>query len=101
MEERKRFPILSQMAKAVLVIPATSTSSERMWGRRDKILSVKTARLKPNITLATMFIAENVELRRKHYGCENRQQSDATVPAGGWGAGFSCTHGRRSRSFLV
>jgi hypothetical protein len=73
MEERKRFPILSQMAKAVLVIPATSTSSERMWGRRDKILSVKTARLKPNITLATMFIAENVELQRKHYGCENSQ----------------------------
>ena len=30
-------------------------------------LSAKTARLKPNVTSATMFVAENAEVLRKHY----------------------------------
>ena len=67
MDERKRFLILSQMAKAFLAIPATSASSERMWSRSGKIFSAKTASLKANVTSAIMFVAENAEVLRKHY----------------------------------
>ena len=67
MKERNRFPILSQMAKAFLVIPANLASSKSMWSRSSKILSAKTARLKENVMSATMSIAENVEVLRKHY----------------------------------
>ena len=67
MEEREPFTILSQMAKAFLAIPATSAFSERMWSRSVNILSAKTARLKANVTSATMFVAENTEVLRKHY----------------------------------
>ena len=67
MAERKHFPILSQMAKVFLAISSTLASSERMWSRSGKILSAKTARPKANVTLVTMFVAENAEVFRKHY----------------------------------
>ena len=38
-----------------------------MWSRSGKILSTKTARLNANVTSATMFVAENAEVLRKHY----------------------------------
>ena len=42
-------------------------SLKRMWSRSSKILSAKTATLKANVTSATMFVAENAEVLRKHY----------------------------------
>ena len=55
------------MAKASLAIPASFTSSERMWSCSGKILSARTARLKTNIMLATIFVAENAKVQRKDY----------------------------------
>ena len=67
MEERTYFPILSQMTKAFLEIPATSASLERMRRRSGKILLAKTVRLKTNVTLASMFLAETAEVLRMYY----------------------------------
>lgn len=55
------------MAKVFLAIPATSGSSERMWSRSGKILSANSVSLKPNVTSATIFVAESAEVLRKHY----------------------------------
>ena len=55
------------MAKASLAMPASFTSSERMWSCSGKILSARTARLKTNNMLATIFVAENAKVQRKDY----------------------------------
>ena len=67
MEERNFFPILSQITKAFLEIPDTSTSSERILSCSGKRISSRTVRPKPHIVLPTMSIAENVEVPRKHH----------------------------------
>ena len=68
MEDQKHFPILSRSAKTFLAILATLASSERMRSfSGKKIFSANAASLKPNISLATMFIADNTEVLRKHY----------------------------------
>ena len=59
--------ILSQIAKAVLKIPATLASSERMWSRSSKILPVKTGRWKVNTTTTIMCVGENAEVCRRDH----------------------------------
>jgi hypothetical protein len=62
-----KFPLLATLAREYLAIPATSAPSERIWSRASRILSLKRARLKPEVAQQIMFVKENLSILHKHY----------------------------------
>jgi hypothetical protein len=62
-----KYPLLAMLAHECLAIPATSASSERIWSRASRILSLKRASLKPEVAQQIMFVKENLSILRKHY----------------------------------
>ena len=65
--ENGKFPILAQLAKHFLAIPATSVPSEKIWSHSVGVATAKQSRLGASITSGTMFVKENEEILRKHY----------------------------------
>jgi hypothetical protein len=86
-----------------LGILATSTSSESMQSHSQKILSGKSARLASNVTAATMCVAKNTEVLRKHHKEIEKRVNNLTplyLPKAGREA-KSYKRGRRPRFVLV
>ena len=67
MDENEKFPILAQLAKHFLAIPATSAPSERTWSRSAGVTTAKRSRLDASVTSGTTFVKENEDILRKHY----------------------------------
>lgn len=66
MSDRKKFPILSQLASQFLAIPATSAPSERNFSRSALVLTAKRSRLASPIVSAIVLMSENEDAVRKH-----------------------------------
>jgi hypothetical protein len=67
MSERDRLPILCQLARQFLAIPATSAPSERIWSRAAAVLTAKRNRLNADVASANIFLRDNEEVIRKHH----------------------------------
>jgi len=57
--QESRFPILSQLAKKYLAIPATSASSERLFSDAGNIIIVRRANLLPSTFEHLTFCKRN------------------------------------------
>ena len=57
-----RFPILSSLAKKYLCIPATSTSSERLFSDVGNIMTIKRTQLLPSTFEHLLFLKRNWSL---------------------------------------
>ena len=57
-----RFPILSSLAKKYLCIPATSTSSERLFSDAGNIMTIKRTQLLPSTFEHLLFLKRNWSL---------------------------------------
>jgi len=66
MSDRKKFPILSQLASQFLAIPATSAPSERNFSRSALVLTAKRSRLASRIISAIVLMSESEDAVRKH-----------------------------------
>lgn len=66
-QNEHKFPILAQMARKYLSIPATSAPSERIWSRASNVLTIKRAKLDDAIASDIMFIKENEKILFNHY----------------------------------
>jgi hypothetical protein len=65
--ERERLPILYQLARQFMAIPATSVPSERSWSRAAAVLTAKWNRLNADVASANIFLRDNEEVIRKHH----------------------------------
>ena len=54
-----RFPVLSNLAKKYLAIPATSTSSERLFSKAGNIMLIKRTQLASNMLENLVFCKKN------------------------------------------
>jgi hypothetical protein len=59
---KERFPILSNLAKIYLCIPATSTPSERLFSDAGNIMTVKRTQLSPSTFEHLLFLKKNWKL---------------------------------------
>ena len=68
MSNRKKFPILSQLASKFLAIPATLVPSERNFSRSTLVLTAKRSRLASpsRIISVIVLMSENEDTVRKH-----------------------------------
>ncbi len=57
-----RFKNFERLAVKYLAIPATSASSEHIWSRASRVLTVKQNRMSEKVTSAIMYCQENREL---------------------------------------
>lgn len=58
-EKKLYFPVLGELARAILAIPATSSPSERVFTEAGLILNVKRSRLSPVHLNKMMFVHDN------------------------------------------
>ena len=66
-KEQNTYPILARLAQEFLAIPATSAPSERVWSRSAQIMTLKRAKVKPELSQRMMFVRENCSLLHKYY----------------------------------
>ncbi len=59
-ESRRLYPRLSNLAKKYLCIPATSSSSERVFSTGGNIVSCQRSSLKPDYVNRLVFLAKNL-----------------------------------------
>ena len=59
--QRETFPRLSQLARFVFAIPATSAPSERIFSLAGLTLNVKRSRLAPSAVDKIIFVHENAQ----------------------------------------
>ena len=59
--QRETFPHLSQLARFVFAIPATSAPSERIFSLAGLTLNVKRSRLAPSAVDKIIFVHENTQ----------------------------------------
>ena len=55
------YPLLSQVAKKYLCVPATSTVSERLFSRSGRIVTPIRSSLKPDSVEMLVFLSNNVD----------------------------------------
>jgi len=60
-----RFKHFEGLAVKYLAIPATSASSECIWSRAARVLTVKRNRMSEEVTSAIMYCRENRDLLQK------------------------------------
>lgn len=58
----KRFPILSELSKIYLAVPATSTPSERLFSDAGNLLTNKRTRLLPELFKRMIFLKKNINM---------------------------------------
>lgn len=56
----KKFPILSELSRIYLAIPATSTSSERLFSDAGNLLTNKRTRILPELFKRMIFLKRNI-----------------------------------------
>ena len=66
MSDRKKFPILTQLAGQFLAIPATSAPLERNYSRSALVLTARRSRLASRVVSAVVLMSENEDAIRKH-----------------------------------
>jgi hypothetical protein len=59
LNKKDKYPILAKMAKIHLAIPATSTSSERLFSDAGNLLSAKRTRINSDLFKSIMFLKRN------------------------------------------
>jgi len=59
LNKKNKYPILAKMARINLAIPATSTSSERLFSDAGNLLSAKRARINSELFQHIMFLKRN------------------------------------------
>jgi hypothetical protein len=60
--QKSRFPILSQLAKKYLAIPATSASSEKLFSDAGNVMTVRRTNLLPSTFENLVFCKRNWRL---------------------------------------
>ncbi|GET00132.1 zinc finger BED domain-containing protein 1-like [Rhizophagus clarus] len=58
-DHKERFPVLSKLARIYLLIPATSTSSKRLFSDAGNLLTAKRTCLNPELFNRLMFLKKN------------------------------------------
>lgn len=61
-QHRNQFPVIAEMARSVLCIPATSVPSERVFSDSGNIITEKRARTQPELAQALIYLYENQEV---------------------------------------
>ncbi len=77
-----KYPILAQLARKLLAIPATSAPSEHIWSRVSTVLTAKRASTKHETAADIIYIRENLYALRKHYvqlAVEERGEAERKV----------------------
>ena len=59
LNKKNKYPILAKMARIYLAIPATSTSSERLFSDAGNLLSAKRSRINSELFKRIMFLKRN------------------------------------------
>ena len=59
LSKKNKYPILAKMARIYLAIPATSTSSERLFSDAGNLLSAKRSRINSELFKRIMFLKRN------------------------------------------
>ena len=87
-----KYAKVAKMAKVFLPIPATSSPSEKVWRRSSDLISIKRAKLSPDLASSIMFTKENVRLLYKYYEeLTGKPLVDAYLPVNNYDAEtFDC-----------
>ena len=62
-----RLPTVANLARAFLAIPANSAPSESVWSRASQVLSIRRARMYPQLAARIMYPCENNRLLHMYY----------------------------------
>ena len=59
LNKKNKYPVLAKMARIFLAIPATSTSSERLFSDAGNLLTSKRSRIDSELFKRMMFLKRN------------------------------------------
>jgi hypothetical protein len=86
-EHAVRFPLLAQLARGLLAIPASSAPSERLFSASGQLVSLKRASLSPDTVEDIMFLRGSWDAAVKHVEEQKKASYSGSVGADGERAG--------------
>ena len=66
-----KFPVLSQLARKYLIIPATSAPTERLFSTASLVISKKRSRLNPDVAGTQIFLSKILDWYEEQVGNNN------------------------------